>query len=81
MSACWQYETALTWRSWSERARVFRSFPMHSQPPSPLDHPRNHATFRREPVRSDAQRFSTRLLAWAVFMPLNPPSAFHNWRR
>ena len=26
-------------------------------------------------------RFSSRSLAWAVFMPLNPPSAFRNWRR
>ena len=26
-------------------------------------------------------RFSTGSLAWVVFMPLNPPSAFRNWRR
>src|SRR4030095_1960045 len=26
-------------------------------------------------------RFSTGSPAWVVFMPLNPPSAFRNWRR
>jgi hypothetical protein len=26
-------------------------------------------------------RFSTRLPAWSVFMPLNPPAVFRNWRR
>jgi hypothetical protein len=38
-------------------------------------------SFRKSLNQFYSPRFSTRLLAWAVFMLFNPPSAFRNWRR
>src|SRR5882724_3349059 len=42
---------------------------------------RRDKCFRKSLSPFYVSRFSTRLPAWAVFMPFSPASAFPNWRR